>query len=164
MDFSRIGTRGSVLEPTDTAAILDQVLKTLGTAVRESGAVIHRDGLPTVRADGAQLEHVFQNLLSNAIRFHGDGRPEIHVGAKQQNGGWLFWVKDSGMGIDPEYAERVFVIFQQLHTRSEYPGTGIGLAVCKRIVERHGGRIWVESEPGEGATFYFTIPEGSSSP
>ena len=107
--------------------------------------------------DEKQLAQLFQNLLSNALKFGGAQPPQIHISAKQADGDWVFSVRDHGIGIDPQYAERIFVIFQRLHTREEYPGTGIGLAICKKIVERHGGRIWVESERGKGATFYFTM-------
>jgi chemotaxis family two-component system sensor kinase Cph1 len=112
-------------------------------------------------ADETQLIQLFQNLLANAIKFHGEEQPRIHVSAKEDSNECLFSVSDNGIGINPEYFDRIFVIFQRLHGREEYPGTGIGLSVCKRIVERHGGRIWVESQPGEGATFHFTIPKGS---
>jgi chemotaxis family two-component system sensor kinase Cph1 len=111
-----------------------------------------------VRADGLQLAQLFQNLIGNAIKFRSEAPLTIHVGAKRAEDAWLFSVKDNGIGIDPQFQERIFVIFQRLHTRDRYPGTGIGLSICKKIVESHGGRIWVESEQGKGATFYFTIP------
>jgi len=120
--------------------------------------VITHDPLPTVMADGMQLVQLFQNLISNAIKFHGEERPRIHISAKQEENEWVLSVRDNGIGIDPEYHERIFLIFQRLHGRGEYAGTGIGLAICKRIAERHGGRIWVQSELGKGSTFYFTIP------
>ena len=134
------------------------MLDNLQVAIGESGAVVTHDPLPVVMADPTQLSQLFQNLIGNALKFRGERPPEIHVGAEQQGEEWLFWVRDNGIGIEAQYAERIFVIFQRLHTRDEYPGTGIGLAICKRIVERHGGRIWVESEPGEGSSFFFTIP------
>ena len=131
----------------------------LATAIRESGAVITHDPLPSLVADPRQLAQLFQNLIGNALKFCTARSPEIHIGAEAGNDGWTFLVRDNGIGIEPQYRERIFIIFQRLHTRTEYPGTGIGLAICQRIVERHGGRIWVESEPGRGSTFYFTIPK-----
>jgi chemotaxis family two-component system sensor kinase Cph1 len=109
-------------------------------------------------ADSTQMTQLFQNLIGNGLKFHGDRKPEIHVGVQELDDGWRFSVQDNGIGIDPQYHDRIFIIFQRLHTRAEYPGTGIGLAICKRIVERHGGVISVESELGKGTTFYFTIP------
>ena len=138
--------------------MLDRALSDLGEPIRESAAQITRDALPTVLADETQLAQVFRNLLSNALKFRGEAPCRIHVGASRGNGEWVFAVRDNGIGLDPQYAQRIFVAFQRLHSRREYPGTGIGLALCKKIVERHGGRIWVESAPGEGATFLFTIP------
>jgi light-regulated signal transduction histidine kinase (bacteriophytochrome) len=156
--ISRIGTRGRSFEPTDTDRLLDRVLLDLGETVRESGAEVTRDALPTVLADAPQLGQVLQNLITNALKFRGAEPCRVHVGATVRNGEAVFTVRDNGIGIDPENAERVFVLFQRLHSRREYPGTGIGLTICKKIVERHGGRIWVESLPGQGATFHFTIP------
>lgn len=157
--YSRVGTRGRPFEPVDCAAIVDQVLADLQVAVRESGACVTRGPLPTLPADAVQLGQLFQNLLANAIKFRGPRPPEVHVGADREDNGWHFTVADNGVGIEPRYAERIFRLFQRLHTRREYPGTGIGLAICKKIVERHGGRIWVESNPGEGATFHWTLPD-----
>ncbi len=156
--YSRVATRGKVFEPADCAAALDQALANLGAAIEESGAVISHDPLPTVMSDSTQLVQLFQNLVGNAIKFHGDEPPRVHVSAEQKGGEWVFSIRDNGIGIDPEYAERIFGVFQRLHSREEYPGTGIGLAICRRIVERHGGRIWVESQNGTGSTFYFTMP------
>ncbi len=156
--FSRVGTRGKPFEETDCNAVLKDVLDNLQLSIAESGAVVTSDELPTLMADATQLTQLFQNLLSNAIKFHGEQPPQIHVGVRRQDGVWIFSVRDNGIGIAPEFFERIFVIFQRLHSRDEYSGTGIGLAVCKRIVERHGGRIWLESEPGKGATFSFTLP------
>ena len=112
--------------------------------------------------DATQITQLFQNLIGNAIKFRSERSPEIHVGARKEEGRWVFWVRDNSIGIEPQYAGRIFQIFQRLHTRKQYPGTGIGLAICKKIVERHGGEIWVESQLGQGSTFYFSIPEISA--
>ncbi|MFA5897103.1 MAG: ATP-binding protein, partial [Thermoplasmata archaeon] len=162
LTYSRVGTRGREFQPTDVDVVLDKALADLRLAVEESDTEITKDPMPTVMADEAQLAHVFLNLVGNAIKFHGAGRPRVHIGAGRKGREWIFSVRDNGIGIDPKYFDRLFVMFQQLHGRDEYPGTGIGLAICKKIVERHGGRIWVESEPGQGSTFYFTIPERGS--
>ncbi len=162
--YSRVGTRGKGFEATDANPVLKAALANLSASVTESGAVVAHDGLPTVLADGAQLTQVFQNLLSNAIKFRGGQRPALHVGVRRGQGEWVFSVRDNGIGIEPDYFDRIFVIFQRLHTRNEYPGTGIGLAICKKIVDRHGGRMWVESEPGRGSTFFFTVPAGGGTP
>jgi len=156
--YSRVQTQGDPLQPTDCQVLVEQVLATLRLALEESDAVITCDPLPTLAADPIQLGQLFQNLIGNALRFRSTQPPRIHIGAQRQKAGWAFSVRDNGIGIDPQYAERIFAIFQRLHAREAYPGTGIGLAICKRIVQRHGGRIWVESEPGKGATFYFTLP------
>jgi|SRR5579883_2102238 len=162
--FSRVGTRGKTFEETDCNTVLDQALADLEVSVRESGAAITHDPLPVVSGDAGQLAQLFQNLLGNAIKFRSQQPPRIHVGARRAAGGWTFSVADNGIGIRPDYFERIFVIFQRLHTRTEYPGTGIGLAICKKIVERHGGRVWVESELGKGTTFFFTISDGGATP
>ena len=158
LTYSRVGTRGKPLGPTDCEAVLKAALTSLQIAIRESGAVVTQDPLPTVMGEESQLGQLFQNLIGNGIKYRNSSAPKIHVSCRQEAGDWLFSMKDNGIGIDPQYAERIFIIFQRLHTREEYPGTGIGLAVCRKIVERHGGRIWVESEVGKGATFYFTLP------
>jgi light-regulated signal transduction histidine kinase (bacteriophytochrome) len=158
--FSRIGTRGKPFASVECENILQTVKENLDVAIAESGAVITQDPLPALVADQTQLTQLFQNLFSNAIKFR---RPEealrIHVSAARQNSEWRLSVRDNGIGIDPRYFERIFVIFQRLHGREKYPGTGIGLAICKKIVERHRGRIWVESERGQGSTFHFVIPD-----
>ena len=159
--YSRVGTRGKEFEPTDCAAAFDLALANLQAATVENGAVVTRDPLPTLMADKLQIGQLFQNLIGNAVKYHGAEPPRVHVSAERKGDDWVFSVRDNGIGIDPQYAERIFVIFQRLHTREEYPGTGIGLAICKKIVERHGGRIWMESQLGSGTTFYFTITAGN---
>jgi light-regulated signal transduction histidine kinase (bacteriophytochrome) len=156
--FSRVGTRGRPLRPTDCEAVLEDALRSLELAVEESGAAVTHAPLPTVMGDGAQLSLVMQNLVGNALKFRGQDPPRVHVSAERRGGEWVLAVRDNGLGIAPEYFDRIFLIFQRLHTREEYPGTGIGLAIAKRIVERHGGRIWVESAPGQGSTFRFSVP------
>jgi DNA-binding LacI/PurR family transcriptional regulator/signal transduction histidine kinase len=160
LQYSRVATHGKPFALTDCSAVLDHALANLKVTIEESGAVVTHDSLPTVLADDVQLTQLLQNLIGNAIKFHKpDTPPQVHVGVARKDGEWLFSVQDNGISIAPEHFERIFMIFQRLHTQEEYEGTGIGLAVCKRIVERHGGRIWVESEPGKGSTFYFTITE-----
>ena len=156
--YSRVGTRGERLEPTSCETVLDQTLANLQFAIEENGARVTHDPLPTVLADPSQLSQLFQNLIGNAIKFRRDEAPHVHLGAERRENEWLFSVRDNGIGIDEEYGERIFEIFQRLHGRNDYSGTGIGLAICKKIVERHGGRIWVVSDPGGGSTFYFTLP------
>ncbi|WP_066376183.1 GAF domain-containing protein [Anabaena sp. CA = ATCC 33047] len=191
LNYSRLTTRGKPFVSVDAADILATAIANLKIAIEDSGAVITHDPLPTVTADPTQLTQVFQNLIANAIKFRKDIPPHIHIsvarelgtaeeqgsrGAGEQgsrgeksntqspvpNAQWLFSVQDNGIGIEPQYADRIFAIFQRLHTRSKYPGTGIGLAICKKIIERHGGRIWVESQPGQGSVFHFSIPEPAS--
>jgi len=156
--YSRVETRAGAFEPTDFDSVLDEALANLEAAINESGAVIRREPLPTLLADGSQLAQLFQNLVGNAVKFRGEEAPEIRISAALEDDGWHFSVSDNGIGIEPRHTGRIFEIFKRLHTREEYPGTGIGLAICKKIVERHGGRIWVESSAGEGATFNFSIP------
>jgi PAS domain S-box-containing protein len=157
--YSRVGTRGGKFEPTDVSVALERALQNLRVTIEESGALVSRDPLPTVTADGIQLAQLFQNLIGNAVKFRGEQRPKVHVSARLDGGEWIFSVKDNGIGIDPKYFGRIFTIFQRLHGNTEYPGTGIGLAICKKIAERHGGRVWVESETGMGSTFFFSIVE-----
>jgi PAS domain S-box-containing protein len=159
LEYSRMSRRGDPSQPIDSRVALEAAVANLGQVMEETGAAVTHGLLPTVTADGEQLTRLFQNLIGNALKFHSDQRPEVRVTAERRPDEWLFSVRDNGIGIDPQFAERIFVIFQRLHTDSEYPGTGIGLAMCKRIVERHGGTIWVESQPGCGATFFFTIPD-----
>jgi two-component system, chemotaxis family, sensor kinase Cph1 len=155
--FSRVGTQGRELQPVECAKALGTALQNLATSIEESGAVVTHDTLPAVNGDLPQLVSLFQNLIGNALKFRQEAPPRIHVSAERNGTHWHFSVRDNGIGIAPQYFERIFGVFQRLHTRREYPGTGIGLAICKKIVERHGGRIWVESVPGEGATFCFSL-------
>lgn len=156
--YSRLDTDAKPLEPTDAESVIDDVLDNLRLQVEETDAEIIVGELPTVEADENQLKQVFQNLTSNAIKYRDDERPQIEISATRNNGMCRFNVADNGIGMDPAYTDQIFEVFNRLHTTQEYPGTGIGLALCKRIIERHGGDIWVESEPGEGSTFSFTIP------
>ena len=156
--YSRVGTKGGNFEPTSSEAALERALTNLRLAIQESGAAVTHDALPTIVADPVQLTQLFQNLVGNAIKFRGAEPPRVHVSAERRGTEWVFAVRDNGIGIEPAYRERIFIIFQRLHGRVEYPGTGIGLAICKKIAERHGGRIWVESAPGRGSAFHFTVP------
>jgi PAS domain S-box-containing protein len=156
--YSRVGSQAKPFVPTNCALILPQVRKNLQLAIADSAAVITYNFLPTVLGDSSQLIQLFQNLLGNAIKFHKDSPPQITIEVEAKNNEWLFAVRDNGIGIEPDYAERIFIIFQRLHTRDDYPGTGIGLAICKKIVERHGGKIWVEPNLPQGSVFYFTLP------
>lgn len=160
LTYARVGTRGKALVPTDCEEVLGRVLRNLQAAIKESGAVVTHDPLPRVLADSVQLEQVFQNLIANALKFQPpDNVPEVHISATQADDDmWRFAVRDNGIGIDLDHADHLFQVFRRLHTRAEYEGTGIGLATCRKIVERHGGRIGVESESGKGATFWFTLP------
>ncbi len=158
--YSKVDVQGVEFELTEVETALNRALANLRKRISETGGVITHDPLPTVMADSTQLMQLFQNLIGNAIKFRSEQPPEIHVGAQRLEDAWLFSVRDNGIGLDPQFSDRIFVIFQRLHTRDEYPGTGMGLAICKKIVECHRGRIWVESQLGQGATFYFTIPLG----
>jgi signal transduction histidine kinase len=156
--FSRVGRQGAAPCSTDCNGVLQAALKNLQAAIQESGAVLQYAQLPVVMADSSQLVQVFQNLIGNAIKFRGAEPPSIRVSAEAKGKEWVFSVADNGIGIAAEHRENVFVIFRRLHTRAEYPGNGIGLSICKKIIEQHGGRIWVESEPGQGSNFQFTLP------
>ena len=163
--YSRVGSKGREFESVDCASVLGQTIANLRDRIEETGAIVTNDDLPTTQGDATQLVQLFQNLIGNALKFRGSDAPQVHVSASQQDRPgasqeqeWLISVKDNGIGIDPQFSARIFVIFQRLHTQAQYPGTGIGLAICKKIVERHGGRIWVESQLGQGAAFFFTLP------
>ncbi len=160
LSYSRVGTRGSDLKPVDSAAALEKALSYLQAAINECGATVTADELPTVTADPVQLTQLFQNLVGNALKYRGPQAPVVHVAFRRHGADCEFAVSDNGIGIEPQYFERIFLIFQRLHTRAEYSGTGIGLALCRKIVERHGGRIWLESEARRGSTFRFTISPG----
>jgi signal transduction histidine kinase len=159
LTLSRIGTRLQPRLPVDANQILQSALDNLAVPMKESGAAVTHDELPTIFMDPTQLLQVFQNLIGNAIKFRGPASPIIHVSAARQEGAWRFAVRDNGIGMESQYFERIFRVFQRLHTREEYPGSGIGLAVCKKIVLRHGGKIWLESAVNRGSTFYFTIAD-----
>jgi PAS domain S-box-containing protein len=164
LELSRVSTRSREPESTNCKFILNQVLSNLKLMIRDNKATISHDTLPEVIADSTQLGQVFQNLILNGIKFRHEETPKIHISAVKKETEWIFSVQDNGIGIDPRYSEKIFEIFKRLHTREAYSGTGIGLAICKRIVEGHGGRIWVESELGKGSTFYFTLPIDSRDP
>ena len=156
--YSRVGIRDLFFKPTDCEVVLSQALGNLQAALEESAAVITHDSLPVVKGDATQLVQIFQNLIGNAIKFRVDKAPRVHVSAEDKGDEWVFSVQDNGIGIDPQYRDRIFVVFQRLHSREEYPGNGIGLAICKKILDNHAGRIWMSSQPGKGSTFYFSLP------
>jgi len=158
LTYSRIGTSDTSLETVECDAVCHLAVKNLRVSIEEKGAVVTHDSLPTVIGDKTQITQLFQNLISNALKFHGENSPRVHISSEQKGNEWVFSVEDNGIGIAPEFSMRIFDIFQRLHSRDRYPGSGVGLSICKKIVERHGGRIWVESEPGNGSRFYFTIP------
>jgi light-regulated signal transduction histidine kinase (bacteriophytochrome) len=158
--YSRAGTNGKALREISGENALKEALENLRATIAESGAVVTHDPLPVITTDGTQVAQVFQNLIGNAIKYHGAEVPHVHVSAMKTGGNeWIFSVRDNGLGIDPQYFERIFVIFQRLHGPTEFKGTGIGLAICKKMLEGLGGRIWVESQPKNGSTFYFSLPE-----
>ncbi len=159
LEYSGVDRRGKKLEPTNAELALQGALANLRGAIQEAGAAVTNEPLPTIRSDATQLMQLLQNLIGNAVKFRREDCPcKTHVGAKRDGDNWIFSVSDNGIGMEPQHLDRIFVIFQRLHTRDKYSGTGIGLAICKKIVERHSGRIWVESTPGQGSTFYFTLP------
>jgi len=159
LSYSRVGTRGKELAAVNLEQVLQLVLTNLQLRLEESGGQVTHDPLPTVLGDDTQLWQVLQNLVGNAVKFHGSEPPRVHVSAQEIEGEWQFAVRDNGIGIEPQFAKRIFLVFQRLHSRAEYPGTGLGLAIAKKIIERHDGRIWMESEPGKGSTFYFSLPK-----
>jgi light-regulated signal transduction histidine kinase (bacteriophytochrome) len=159
--YSRAGTSGKALRKIASEVALQEALTNLQAAIEESGAVVTHDPLPAVTTDDMQLAQIFQNLVGNAVKYRrADVAPQVHISATNSTGHeWVFAVRDNGLGIDPQYFARIFVLFQRLHGREELEGTGIGLAICKKMLERLGGKIWLESQPGKGSTFYFSIPE-----
>ena len=159
LSFSRLTTRGKALTWTQAEAACNAAIGNLQESIKDSNAVVSVGPLPAVLADASQLAELFQNLIGNAIKYRNERRPEIHVDARPHGNEWVFSVQDNGIGIEQQYFERIFQMFQRLHTRKDYPGTGIGLAICRKIIERHGGKIWVESQPRQGSTFLFTIPQ-----
>jgi PAS domain S-box-containing protein len=159
--YSRVGTRAREMQPVALEAPLRRAIGNLRAAIQEAGASVTFDALPTVRGDEMQLAQLFQNLIGNALKFRSASVPRIHVSSLERENEWVVAVTDNGIGIEPAYFERIFMVFQRLHNKGEYPGTGIGLAICKKVVERHGGRIWVESRPGEGSAFHFALPRGT---
>jgi PAS domain S-box-containing protein len=161
--LSRVGTQGKPFVPTDVTQVVARALRWLERALAESSGMVAVGPMPTVLADPGQLEQVVQNLIANALKFRRPGKqPRVEVSAERGEGAWVFAVRDNGIGFEQQFAEQIFLVFQRLHTRAEYAGTGVGLAICKKIVERHGGRIWAESAPGAGATFRFTVPDPAS--
>jgi len=159
LSLSQISSSKETFEKADLTTIFNQAVDNLSTTIKETGAKVTHDSLPALVIEKTQLVQLLQNLISNAIKFHSDKAPEIHLKASNNEGIWEFALKDNGIGFEQKFADRIFEPFKRLHGREKYPGTGIGLAICKRIIERHGGNIWVESEPGKGTTFYFSIPD-----
>ncbi|HDQ03065.1 MAG TPA: PAS domain S-box protein [Deltaproteobacteria bacterium] len=159
LKYSRVGTHGKSMEPTNFNIVVTHALSNLSKTIKAADAIINIDHLPTIYADYTQMVQLFQNLISNAIKYRGEKQPEVLIRATYSDNYWLFSVRDNGIGIEPEHVDKIFVIFQRLHNKTKYPGTGIGLSICKKIVERHSGSIWVESKPKQGSVFYFTIPK-----
>ncbi len=156
--YSRLQIEARPLEETDCGALVEDVIQNLAVPIQAAGATVTHDSLPTVNGSPSQLAEVFQNLIDNAIKYHGPVPPHVHVSAEQTDGQWVFSVHDNGIGIDGKHVDHIFTVFKRLHSHDEFPGTGIGLAICKRAVERHGGQLSVESQLGNGSTFHFTIP------
>jgi light-regulated signal transduction histidine kinase (bacteriophytochrome) len=162
LTYSRVHTQGEPMEAIDSGLACDEASHNLRASIDNAGAIVSRGQLPIINGDQSQLVRLFQNLIGNAIKYRSDESPCVHVNAEESHGEWVFRVRDNGLGIDPQYSDRIFVIFQRLHSRAEYPGTGAGLAISKRIVERMGGRIWVESSLGHGSVFCFTASKSPS--
>lgn len=160
LEVSRLDSQDEPMSKTNMNEVVDSVTSNLAVQIGEEHALVTHDPLPEIVAVKAQILLLMQNLVSNAIKFHGDKSPKVHIACEDRRDLWLFSVKDNGIGIDPQFKDKIFIIFQRLHSRDEYEGTGIGLAISKKIVERHGGKIWFDSTPGQGTKFYFTIPKG----
>ena len=158
LEYSRLQSPTRPVAPTDCARVVAEAIANLRISIDETGAEVTHDPLPVVTADASQLAHLFQNLIANAIKFRGNQAPRVHVSAERRGDEWVFSVRDNGIGIAPRHCQQIFDVFKRLHPEGQYPGTGIGLAICKRVVEHHLGRIWVESEPGRGSVFYFSLP------
>ena len=157
--YSRVGTRGKDFKPVGLDAVVERARFNLRGALESSGGTLTHDALPQVTGDESQLVQLLQNLAGNALKFHGGSPPRVHVSSAEKENEFEISVQDNGIGIEPQYFERIFMVFQRLHDKGQYPGTGIGLAICKKVVDRHGGRIWVESTPGKGSCFRFTLPK-----
>ena len=157
LEYSRVGTGKESFDPVDTAVVMEEVGDIFREKIIAARAQVEIGELPVVTGDKVQLTQLLQNLVSNALKYHSDNPPVIRIRAKEEPSSWRFSVEDNGIGIDPQFFDKIFIIFQRLHNKTDYSGTGIGLAICKKIVERHGGRIWVESSQQQGSTFYFTI-------
>jgi light-regulated signal transduction histidine kinase (bacteriophytochrome) len=156
--YSRVGTRGKEFREVEVEESVRRAVSNLRAAIEEAGAAVTWDALPKVLADDTQITQVFQNLIGNALKFRSASVPRIHIFVARRDADWHFMVRDNGIGIESQYFERIFMVFQRLHNKADYPGTGIGLAICKKVVERHGGEIWVESRLGEGSAFHFSLP------
>ena len=159
LEYSQIETKAKNIKPTDFSFIVEEAMSNMKTAIDESNAVVTYNKMPTIMSDPQQMISLFQNLIDNAINFRSNKAPRVRISAERKGDEWVFAIRDNGIGIDPKDFEKIFVMFQRLHGSTDYPGTGIGLSICKKIVERHGGRIWLESETAKGSTFYFTIPD-----
>jgi light-regulated signal transduction histidine kinase (bacteriophytochrome) len=156
--YSRVGTERAPKEEIDCNLVLKDAISNLDVSIKESKAAIKQFTLPKINGNFVQMTQVFQNLIANSIKYQGDNKPAIDISAEKKENMWLFAVKDNGIGIEQWFSERIFIVFQKLHDHRKYPGSGIGLALCKRVIEKHGGKIWFESEVGKGTTFYFTLP------
>jgi light-regulated signal transduction histidine kinase (bacteriophytochrome) len=161
LSYSRVDARSRPFAPTLFVDVVNDAIVLLDSSIQDSRGQVTFGELPTIMGDRSQLVQLLQNLIGNGLKYHSDKRPHIHISVERSGMEWIFSVHDNGIGIDAKHYEQIFEIFKRLHDQSEYPGTGIGLAVCRRVVDRHGGKIWVKSEPGNGSTFYFTIPEGT---